>query len=184
MPPGRGWTGRARPGRDAALALMEIFWPGSLSVIVPARPGLPGQLQDASGGISLRLTPHPQARELCLRVGSPLAATSANVSGDPAVSTLSGLSAAVCLGADYVLAGDPGPGGGRASTVVKPVAGRRVILFREGAVTVEQIVSAGFAGSPHRWRAAPFSAMCSKTETRSLASPYMGSRRWLFYPAC
>lgn len=137
-------TPGAWPGYATAMALMEAFWPGPLSIIVPARAELPGQVKDASGGVSLRLTPHPQARELCLRVGSPLAATSANVSGDPAVSTVSGLSAAVCLGADYVLAGEPGPAGGQASTVVKPVPGHGIILFRQGAVSLEALASAGF----------------------------------------
>ena len=132
------------PGFACAMELMERFWPGSLSIIVPARQGLPSQLLDAQGCVSVRLTPHPQARELCRRAGSPLAATSANVSGDQAVSELALLSPAVCLGADYVLNGDPPPAGGLASTVLRPRAGREVILYRAGAVPVEELARAGF----------------------------------------
>uniref|UniRef100_A0A7C4ELM6 L-threonylcarbamoyladenylate synthase n=1 Tax=Fundidesulfovibrio putealis TaxID=270496 RepID=A0A7C4ELM6_9BACT len=132
------------PGYEAARELMERFWPGSLSIIVPARKDLPAPLLDARGFVSIRQTPHPQARELCLRVGTPLAATSANVSGDEAVSDVGRLSPAVCLGADYVLAGDPQPAGGLASTVLRPAGGRELLLYRPGALPVEELERAGF----------------------------------------
>lgn len=132
------------PGYDSAMELMELFWPGSLSIIVPARKDLPTPLLDARGCVSVRQTPHPQARELCLKTGTPLAATSANVSGDPAVSELSRLSPAVCMGSDYVLKGDPRPAGGLASTVVRPRSGREVSVYRVGAVPLEALERAGF----------------------------------------
>jgi len=132
------------PGYKAARELMERFWPGSLSIIVPAREDLPAPLLDARGFVSVRQTPHPQARELCLRVGAPLAATSANVSGDDAVSDVGRLSPAVCLGADYVLAGDPQPAGGLASTVIRPTGGRELLLYRAGALPIEVLERAGF----------------------------------------
>lgn len=133
-----GWS-----GLDLARELMDRFWPGPISIIIPARKDLPPQLLDARGCVSVRLTPHPQARQLCLAVGTPLAATSANVSGDPAVNDLGDLSPAVCLGADYVLAGDPSPAGGQASTVLRPLKGREAVLYRAGAVPVETLVQAG-----------------------------------------
>lgn len=132
------------PGREAAMELMRLFWPGPLSIIVPAASHLPSQLLDARGCVSVRLSSHPQARELCLKVGAPLAATSANVSGDPAVSDVGDLSPAVCLGADYVFTGDPRPAGGLPSTVLKPLGGREVLLYRVGALGVEELERAGF----------------------------------------
>lgn len=131
-------------GHGDAAELMDLFWPGSLSIIIPARKGLPLQLLDARGCVSVRQTPHLQARELCLRTGTPLAATSANVSGDPAVSELSRLSPAVCMGADYVLKGDPRPAGGLASTVVRPRGKREIHVYRVGAVPLEALNRAGF----------------------------------------
>lgn len=133
----------AWPGYAVAMLLMERFWPGPLSIIVPAAKGLPPQLLDGRGSVSVRFTPHPQARELCLRAGSPLAATSANVSGEPSVSELGRLSPAVCLGADYVLAGDPAPAGGLASTVVRPLANGEAYVYRVGALPLEEIERAG-----------------------------------------
>lgn len=131
------------PGYGLAMELMQRFWPGSLSIIVPARTDLPSQLLDGRGFVSVRLTPHPQARELCLLAGSPLAATSANVSGDPAVSDVGKLSPAVCLGAEYVLAGNPQPAGGLASTVLRPTGGRTAVLYRVGAVGEGALESLG-----------------------------------------
>lgn len=130
-------------GHGLARELMERFWPGSLSIIVPARTGLPSPLLDARGFVSVRLTPHPQARELCRLAGTPLAATSANVSGDPAVSDIGELSPGVSLGADYVLKGEPQPAGGVASTVLRPLADRKAVLYRAGAVPVEELVREG-----------------------------------------
>jgi len=133
------------PGYGLAMELMKRFWPGSLSIIMPARMGLPSQLLDGRGFVSVRFTPHPQARELCLLAGSPLAATSANVSGDPAVSEIGKLSPAVCLGAEYVLAGNPQPAGGLPSTVLRPTDGRTAVLHRLGAVGEEALTRLGIA---------------------------------------
>ena len=110
-------------GREAALRLMERFWPGPLSIVVPGAEALSPLLMDPTGGVSVRLTPHPQARALCLLAGSPLCATSANASGRPAVTALAGMDKTVLDGADMALAGCPrpvrrpglhrGPAGGR-----------------------------------------------------------------------
>jgi len=134
---------RSWPGYAVAMLLMDRFWPGPLSIIVPAAKGLPSPLLDGRGSVSVRFTPHPQAQELCLRAGSPLAATSANVSGEPSVSDLGRLSPAVCLGADYVLPGDPPPAGGLASTVVRPLANGEAYVYRVGALALEEIEQAG-----------------------------------------
>jgi len=136
-------------GYGTARALMERFWPGSLSIIVPARRDLPAPLRDARGFVSVRLTPNPEAKALCLLAGSPLAATSANVSGDPAVNDVGRLSPAVCLGADYVFRGTPEPAGGLASTVLCPSGDGGVLLFREGAIATSAIEAAGFRVLPN-----------------------------------
>ena len=55
-------------------ALTEEFWPGALSVIVPAGDSLQWDLGDNDGTVTLRMPAHPIASELLLEVG-PLAAT-------------------------------------------------------------------------------------------------------------
>jgi len=72
---------------DARL-LAETFWPGALTLVLPARAGLNEALIGPSGGIGVRISPHPAARALALAVGGLLTATSANLSGQPPARTL------------------------------------------------------------------------------------------------
>ena len=61
--------------------LMAQFWPGPLTLILPARPGLPLPLTGGSGTIGVRQSGHPLAQRLTNYYGSPLTGTSANLSG-------------------------------------------------------------------------------------------------------
>ncbi len=71
--------------------LMDRFWPGALTLIVPARPGLPEILTAGQPTVGVRVPDHDLLRRLIRRTG-PLAATSANLSGAPETHT----AAAVC----------------------------------------------------------------------------------------
>jgi L-threonylcarbamoyladenylate synthase len=64
--------------------LMTTFWPGPLTLILPARADIPRPLVNRQGGIGVRLSSHPVATELVQLLGHPLTATSANPSGQPA----------------------------------------------------------------------------------------------------
>ena len=100
----------------AAAVLMAHFWPGPLTLIVPRRPELPANLSP-DDTIAVRVPDHAVTRALIRAAGGAVAATSANVSGQPparaadeALLALSGRVAAVL---------DDGPSpGGVASTVV------------------------------------------------------------------
>lgn len=72
---------------DARL-LAETFWPGPLTLVLPARAGLNEALIGPTGGIGVRVSPHPTARALARAVGGLLTATSANLSGQPPARTL------------------------------------------------------------------------------------------------
>jgi len=67
---------------DAARALMAKFWPGPLTLVLPARAGLPEALT-SEGGVGVRRSPHPVADALVRAFGGPITATSANPSGAP-----------------------------------------------------------------------------------------------------
>ncbi len=68
-----------------ARALAEEFWPGPLTLILPAQPSLMLDLGDTRGTIALRVPDNDLALEL-LRATGPLAVSSANITGqDPAV---------------------------------------------------------------------------------------------------
>ena len=71
---------------DRAIELAEKHWPGALTLVLPKLTTTPDWLGDrARKTIGLRCPDHPDTRELLLAAG-PLAVTSANVSGQSAVS--------------------------------------------------------------------------------------------------
>ena len=66
----------------AAAALMAHFWPGPLTLVVPRRPDLPTNLSP-DDTVAVRVPDHAVARALIRAAGGAVAATSANVSGQP-----------------------------------------------------------------------------------------------------
>lgn len=150
----------------APQALTERFWPGPLSLLLPARPGLPAPLVSAgaekggtAGKAALRVSSHPLAACLARLAEGALTASSANLSGraparrleelDPellaalaALGHLGGLLPAVSQAEQ--------PHGGAPSTLVEPLSpggdGRpRLRLLRAGAVSAQALTQAGFA---------------------------------------
>jgi L-threonylcarbamoyladenylate synthase len=68
-----------------AKILADSFWPGPLTIVMPARAGFPPQLIGPDGGVGIRVSPHPVALALSAGLGRPITASSANRSGqDPA----------------------------------------------------------------------------------------------------
>ena len=67
----------------AARALAEAFWPGPLTIIVPAQPSLTWDLGETHGTVALRMPDDEIALDL-LRQTGPLAVSSANRSALPA----------------------------------------------------------------------------------------------------
>lgn len=67
---------------EKAEKLMKYFWPGPLSIILPAKKGLPKQLQNAAGGVGIRMPQSPAALEL-IELAGPISAPSANIHGRP-----------------------------------------------------------------------------------------------------
>ncbi len=67
----------------AARDLIEAFWPGGLSLVLPHAPSLNWDLGSTKGTVMLRMPLHPVALELLRDVG-PMAVSSANVSGSRA----------------------------------------------------------------------------------------------------
>ncbi|HSU91431.1 MAG TPA: L-threonylcarbamoyladenylate synthase, partial [Sporolactobacillaceae bacterium] len=65
-----------------ARRLAEAFWPGPLTIVIPARDGLAPELTGPDG-VAVRVSPNPLARALASGLGHPITATSANLSGHP-----------------------------------------------------------------------------------------------------
>jgi L-threonylcarbamoyladenylate synthase len=116
-------------------ALIEAFWPGGLSLVVPHAPSLSWDLGDTRGTVSLRMPLHPVALELLREVG-PMAVSSANRSGQPPATTVEQAREQLADRIPVYL--DGGTSGEMASTIVDLTADEPVVL-REGAVSAAQI---------------------------------------------
>jgi L-threonylcarbamoyladenylate synthase len=126
---------------EAARTLADIFWPGPLTLVIPARTGLPEPLIGPDGGVGVRVSPDPIARELVKRLGSPLTATSANLSGEPPAATIEQARAA--FGSRIGVYLDGGILGASApSTVISVDLMGRWQIIREGAITRDKIEAA------------------------------------------
>lgn len=116
--------------------LVEAFWPGGLSLVLPHAPSLAWDLGTTRGTVMLRMPLHPVALELLREVG-PMAQSSANVSGQAPATTAQ--EARDQLGDSVEVYLDGGVcATGVASTIVD-LTGDAPRLRRVGAVTAEQV---------------------------------------------
>ena len=120
-----------------ARPLMKKFWPGGLTLIFEAKPNLPRELTAGTGKIGIRLSSHPVATALAQAVGSPITATSANISGQPACSSAKEVSKQLGKRVDLILDGGE-TAGGKGSTVLDVTMDPPVVV-REGMVSWEKI---------------------------------------------
>lgn len=109
--------------------LAARFFPGPLTLVCKA----------GEGTIGLRIPEHPFVLELIRRVGFPLAATSANRSGEPAAATAPAALAGLLGEPDLLV--DAGEVSGRSSTVVSLLRPRPEIL-RPGTIALEEVEAA------------------------------------------
>ncbi len=112
-----------------AYRLMETFWPGALTIVVPKQPTVPFEVS-TTHTVALRIPALDLARAL-LRLTGPLAVTSANRSAGPNPRTVSEVQAQLGGRIDAILDGGTTPGG-VPSTVLDCTQPTPVIL-REGA---------------------------------------------------
>ncbi len=129
----------AEVGAQAA-RLAEAFWPGPLTLVLPARPGLPALVGAGTGTVGVRVPGSDVARALSLAAGAALVATSANPSGERPPLRVEDLDTALRARLDAVLDLGPTPGG-QPSTVVA-VEGGAVRLVRDGAVPFRDVMAA------------------------------------------
>ncbi|MDR3175793.1 MAG: threonylcarbamoyl-AMP synthase [Desulfovibrio sp.] len=101
--------------------LMELFWPGPLSIVCRALDELPSALTAGSGRVAVRVSPHPAVRTLCRESGLVLVATSANISENPSARRVEELDERLAEGVAGVFYLPPDPDGGKSSTLVEVV---------------------------------------------------------------
>ena len=136
VPSAQTVDGLAADVPDYARDLIGAFWPGPLTLVLPAQSSLMWDLGETNGTVALRMPQNDTALQLLSEVG-PMAVTSANISGQPPATTI--LEAATQLGSAVSVYLEAGPStGGLASTILDCTRDAPVIL-RAGAVSAGQL---------------------------------------------
>ena len=115
---------------DRLWRLAADFWPGPLTVVAPA---------EADTTIGLRIPDHPLILSLIKRFGKPLAATSANRSGEPPVMSPARIPESLNEEPDLLVTGQDAIGGQASTVIVLLADGWRIL--RKGPVTVASLAS-------------------------------------------
>ena len=127
------WPTVAAAASDTATALMRRWWPGPLTLILPAGADIPALVLGGGTTIGVRIPDHPVALALLRAAGRPLATTSANRSGAPAALTAQEAADQLGDAVDLILDAGPAPVG-QASTILDCTTDPPKLL-REGPVT-------------------------------------------------
>ena len=151
-----------------ASALMDAFWPGPLTLLLPRHPVLPPAVTAGRDLVGVRMPGHPVALELIRKSGVPLAAPSANRFGHISPTTTAHVLADLDGRIDAVV--DAGPTSiGVESTVLDPAAR---VLYRQGGISQQQIEAVLGAGITV-YKPGP-----QPTIPESLPSPGVGIRHY------
>lgn len=122
----------------AAYALAEAFWPGPLTMVLPARDIVPKATTAGLSTVAVRCPDNAVTREIIRLSGVPIAAPSANISGKPSTTT-----------AQHVLHDhngkieaivDGGPCRVGVESTIVDLTDRRPRLLRPGGITPEQLI--------------------------------------------
>lgn len=125
---------------DAAVSLAAEFWPGPLSIALPAAPGVDERLV-VDHSVAVRIPGASPALDLVRAFGAPLTATSANFAGEPPLCTAAEVQALLgsrCV--ELVVMSGSAPGG-PPSTLVRLENGAWVVL-RPGAIHPDRLPDA------------------------------------------
>jgi L-threonylcarbamoyladenylate synthase len=120
-----------------ARTLMEQFWPGPLTLVLPAAPGTPKQLLNRTGGVGVRISSQLIATELAQALGRPLTATSANPSGQEAASTIE--QAQNYFAGEIEIFLDGGKLPSKTGSSVVEVIDDRIKIIRAGEISLGQL---------------------------------------------
>ena len=126
------------PDVDERLIELALqFWPGALTVVLPAADHLPAEVKAPDNTIGVRLPNHSIPLTIAERLGGAVVTTSANLSGQPAATSAASIRDVLGDKLDVILDGGFSPQE-NPSTVVRVVDGDIVVL-REGAIRTDAL---------------------------------------------
>ena len=121
----------------AAAALAAEFWPGPLTLVLPARPEVPKSVTAGGSTVGVRVPQHDIARRLIALAGVPVTGTSANLSGQPPCKTAGEVLAQLDGRVSHIL--DAPCGAHTAPSTVVDFASGQMRIIREGAITYDTL---------------------------------------------
>lgn len=117
--------------------LARKYWPGPLTIIVPASSRIPLKVTSNTGNVGLRW-PHAEVALALIRAaGCPLTGTSANLTDLPACRTAAEVNSQLGDALDMIL--DGGASGGETASTVVDLTGSRPRVVRHGKITEEEL---------------------------------------------
>jgi L-threonylcarbamoyladenylate synthase len=129
---------------DLERIIANIFWPGSLTLIVSPKPEVPSHITAGRDSVAIRVPDHPVPRGIARRVDGPITGTSANRSGGPSPFDLS--VAMEQLGDEVDLYIDGGVSSAQNNSTIIGLqeceeigATQNIKIYREGQWTVDEI---------------------------------------------
>lgn len=161
----------ARDVPENALRLMDAFWPGPLTLLLPRSAAIPDAVTAGRPLVGVRAPRHPVTHALLVATGLPIAAPSANSFGRTSPTLAAHVAEDLDGRIDAIL--DSGEATyGLESTVIDPSA-NPCVVYRPGVITIEQI-RAICPGAVIYQESRPGSA----TEPEALPSPGVGIRHY------
>lgn len=122
-----------------AKGLMAAFWPGPLTLILPKKKdcGISDLVSAGLATVAIRMPSHPVALALIEKAGLPIAAPSANASGEPSATTPKHVQESLQDRVPFILAGGACTVG--LESTVLDLSGDAPVIVRPGAVTAEDL---------------------------------------------
>jgi L-threonylcarbamoyladenylate synthase len=125
------------PLSPLAVRLAACFWPGPLTIVVPAPAALAAGVTAGSGSVAVRVPAHDVARRICRSAGRPVTATSANISGQDATADPDEVERTLGDRIDLLI--DTGNTRGGAPSTIVDATTAEPRLIRAGAIRWDEI---------------------------------------------
>jgi tRNA threonylcarbamoyl adenosine modification protein (Sua5/YciO/YrdC/YwlC family) len=110
--------------------LAQLFWPGPLTLVIPASPRLPAEVSGGRGTVAVRVPGLALPRHLARALGRPITGVSANLYGQRPCRTAADVAGIFPEGVAVILDGGPTQGG--APSTIVDLTGERPTVLREG----------------------------------------------------